>query len=210
MDDKRVSVLWLPTKEPRITVWAAVQFSPIRHRPTPCWRFTQHARWRAFRLYLRSRYSPHLDNGATLSPHPRTLTKWRALREVGRVERTRGMIEWYCDPKLPRQRPGGLNKGESAHKSKRAVFFHQRGEVRDRSFDSQAFRASGSISFSWRSFTGIRSTSPASSVLWRTKAGFPVVCSNTFRRSHGSISISQGFILGGPSHSDVHVFSTLP
>ena len=38
---------------------------------------------------------------------------------------------------------GGLNKGESAHKLKRAVFFHERGEVRDRSFDSQAFRASG-------------------------------------------------------------------
>ena len=36
-----------------------------------------------------------------------------------------------------------LNKGESAHKLKRAVFFHERGEVRDRSFDSQAFRASG-------------------------------------------------------------------
>ena len=30
-----------------------------------------------------------------------------------------------------------------AHKLKRAVFFHERGEVRDRSFDSQAFRASG-------------------------------------------------------------------
>jgi hypothetical protein len=53
------------------------------------------------------------------------------------------MIEWYCDPKLRRRCLGGLNKGESAHKLKRAVFFHERGEVRDRSFDSQAFRASG-------------------------------------------------------------------
>jgi hypothetical protein len=53
------------------------------------------------------------------------------------------MIEWYCDPKLGRRCLGGLNKGESAHKLKRAVFFHERGEVRDRSFDSQAFRASG-------------------------------------------------------------------
>ena len=67
----------------------------------------------------------------------------RALREVGRLERTRFMIEWYCDPKLRRRCLGGLNKGESAHKLKRAVFFHERGEVRDRSFDSQAFRASG-------------------------------------------------------------------
>jgi hypothetical protein len=44
---------------------------------------------------------------------------------------------------LRRRCLGGLNKGESAHKLKRAVFFHERGEVRDRSFDSQAFRASG-------------------------------------------------------------------
>jgi len=29
------------------------------------------------------------------------------------------------------------------HKLKRAVFFHERGEIRDRSFESQAFRASG-------------------------------------------------------------------
>jgi hypothetical protein len=49
----------------------------------------------------------------------------------------------YCDPKLRRRCLGGLNKGESAHKLKRAVFFHERGEVRDRSFDSQAFPASG-------------------------------------------------------------------
>ncbi|TGV93938.1 hypothetical protein EN797_040970, partial [Mesorhizobium sp. M2E.F.Ca.ET.154.01.1.1] len=34
----------------------------------------------------------------------------------------------------------GLNKGEAAHKLKRAVFFHERGEIRDRSYDSQAFR----------------------------------------------------------------------
>lgn len=37
----------------------------------------------------------------------------------------------------------GLNKGEAAHKLKRAVFFHERSEIRDRSFDSQEFRASG-------------------------------------------------------------------
>lgn len=37
----------------------------------------------------------------------------------------------------------GLNKGEAAHKLKRAVFFHERGEIRDRSFEGQAFRASG-------------------------------------------------------------------
>ena len=37
----------------------------------------------------------------------------------------------------------GLNKGEAGNKLARAVFFHERGEIRDGSFESQAFRASG-------------------------------------------------------------------
>ena len=44
---------------------------------------------------------------------------------------------------MRRRASAGLNKGEAAHKLKRAVFFHERGEIRDRSFESQAFRASG-------------------------------------------------------------------
>lgn len=67
----------------------------------------------------------------------------KALREIGRIERTLFMIEWYSSPLLRRRCQAGLNKGESAHKLKRAVFFHERGEIRDRSFDSQAFRVSG-------------------------------------------------------------------
>jgi len=53
------------------------------------------------------------------------------------------MIEWYSSPALRRRCQAGLNKGEAAHKLKRAVFFHERGEILDRSFESQAFRASG-------------------------------------------------------------------
>lgn len=53
------------------------------------------------------------------------------------------MIEWYSSPTLRQRCQAGLNKGEAAHKLKRAVFFHERGEIRDRSFESQAFRASG-------------------------------------------------------------------
>lgn len=67
----------------------------------------------------------------------------KALREIGRIERTLFMIEWYSSPALRRRCQAGLNKGEAAHKLKRAVFFHERGEIRDRSYDSQAFRASG-------------------------------------------------------------------
>src|SRR5690606_28828342 len=36
-----------------------------------------------------------------------------------------------------------LNKGEAKHALERAVFFNRLGEVRDRSFDDQRFRASG-------------------------------------------------------------------
>lgn len=67
----------------------------------------------------------------------------KALRELGRIERSLFMIEWYSNPALRRRCQAGLNKGEAAHKLKRAVFFHERGEIRDRSFESQAFRASG-------------------------------------------------------------------
>ncbi|CAH2402340.1 hypothetical protein MES5069_310076 [Mesorhizobium escarrei] len=39
--------------------------------------------------------------------------------------------------------PSRLDKGDAAHKLKRPVFFRERGEIRDRSFESQAFSASG-------------------------------------------------------------------
>jgi TnpA family transposase len=75
------------------------------------------------------------------SQKPSLLSK--ALSEVGRLERTLFMIEYYSDPGVRRSCQGGLNKGEAAHKLKRVVFFHESGEIRDRSFESQAFRASG-------------------------------------------------------------------
>lgn len=75
------------------------------------------------------------------SPNPSQLAK--ALRELGRIERSLFMIEWYFSLSLRRRCQAGLNKGEAAHKLKRAVFIHERGEIRDRSFEGQAFRASG-------------------------------------------------------------------
>ncbi|MEV8645705.1 hypothetical protein AB0V79_32275 [Mesorhizobium ciceri] len=39
--------------------------------------------------------------------------------------------------------PSWAQQGEAAHKLKGAVLFHERGEIRDRSFESQALRASG-------------------------------------------------------------------
>ncbi|MCZ4292262.1 Tn3 family transposase [Hoeflea alexandrii] len=78
-----------------------------------------------------------------LSASPKESQLAKALRELGRIERSLFMIEWYSSPALRRRCQAGLNKGEAAHKLKRAIFFHERGEIRDRSFESQAFRASG-------------------------------------------------------------------
>jgi hypothetical protein len=36
-----------------------------------------------------------------------------------------------------------LNKGEASNALRRAVFFHRQGEIRDRTFENQSFRASG-------------------------------------------------------------------
>jgi diketogulonate reductase-like aldo/keto reductase len=36
MNNKCVTVLWLPAKEPSIAIWTTVQFSPFRHMGLPC------------------------------------------------------------------------------------------------------------------------------------------------------------------------------
>ena len=45
-------------------------------------------------------------------------------------------------PALHRHCQTGLNNGEATRKLKHAVVFHERGKIRDRSFESYAFRAS--------------------------------------------------------------------
>ncbi|BDV36374.1 hypothetical protein SS37A_39040 (plasmid) [Methylocystis iwaonis] len=66
-----------------------------------------------------------------------------ALREVGRVERTLFMIDWIMDADIRRRAQIGLNKGEAHHALKRAVNFHRRGEIRDRSGEGQHYRVAG-------------------------------------------------------------------
>lgn len=46
-------------------------------------------------------------------------------------------------PELRRRATAGLNKGEAKHTLKRAVFFNRLGEIRDRSYEDQFYRASG-------------------------------------------------------------------
>jgi hypothetical protein len=49
----------------------------------------------------------------------------------------------YSDPELRRRTGLGLHKGEARNTLARAIFFNRLGELRDRSFENQAYRASG-------------------------------------------------------------------
>ena len=78
-----------------------------------------------------------------LAAYPRQNELATALREVGRVERTLFMIDWILDADLQRRAQIGLNKGEAHHALKRAISFHRRGEIRDRSTEGQHDRIAG-------------------------------------------------------------------
>ena len=66
-----------------------------------------------------------------------------ALRELGKIERTIFMLNWFMDPALRRRVTAGLNKGEARNALARAVCFNRFGEIRDRSYEDQRYRASG-------------------------------------------------------------------
>jgi len=53
------------------------------------------------------------------------------------------MLDWMQNVELRRRVQSGLNKGESRNALARAVFFNRLGEIRDRSFENQRYRASG-------------------------------------------------------------------
>src|SRR3546814_7457562 len=75
--------------------------------------------------------------------YPRENELALALREVRRIERTLFMIDWILDAGRQRQAQIGLNKGEAHHALKRAISFHRRGEIRDRSGEGQHNRIAG-------------------------------------------------------------------
>ena len=78
-----------------------------------------------------------------LSSYPRQNGLAVALREIGQIERTLFTLDWLQDVELRRRVNAGLNKGEAKNALARAVFFNRLGEVRDRSFEHQRYRASG-------------------------------------------------------------------
>ena len=78
-----------------------------------------------------------------LGSYPRQNGLAVALRELGRIERTLFILDWLQNVELRRRVHAGLNKGEARNALARAVFFNRLGEMRDRSFENQRYRASG-------------------------------------------------------------------
>src|SRR6266849_3815770 len=86
----------------------------------------------------------HLDLGGIASgvqlrldtqADPATLFRRGHLREIGRIDRTLFTLDWLQSPELRRRVTVGLNKGEAKNALSRAVCFHRRGMVQDRTFD---------------------------------------------------------------------------
>ena len=67
----------------------------------------------------------------------------RALRALGRIERTLFTLQWLSDPALRQRSHAGLNKGEASNALRRAIFFHRQGEIRDRTFETKVFERQG-------------------------------------------------------------------
>ena len=78
-----------------------------------------------------------------LGSYPRQNGLAVALREWGRIERTLFALDWMQNVELRRRVQIGLNKGEAKNALARAVFLNRLGEIRDRSFENQHYRASG-------------------------------------------------------------------
>src|SRR6266566_1813353 len=77
-----------------------------------------------------------------LAAYPRQNQVAKALTEMGKLERTAYLLEYFRDEALRRRVLIGLNKGEALHALARQLFFGRLGELRDRAFEDQMHRAS--------------------------------------------------------------------
>jgi len=77
-----------------------------------------------------------------LAAYPRQNQVARALTELGKLERTGFLLEYFRDAALRRRILIGLNKGEALHALARQLFFGRLGELRDRALEDQIHRAS--------------------------------------------------------------------
>jgi TnpA family transposase len=77
-----------------------------------------------------------------LAAYPRQNQVARALTELGKLERTAFLLDYFRDEALHRRILIGLNKGEALHALARQLFFGRLGELRDRALEDQMHRAS--------------------------------------------------------------------
>lgn len=78
-----------------------------------------------------------------LGPHSLRQNKIaKALREIGRVQKTIFIIDYITNESLRRRIQKGLNKSESVNALSRAVFFGKHGELREKALQDQLQRAS--------------------------------------------------------------------
>ena len=66
----------------------------------------------------------------------------KALREMGRIEKTIFTLDYISSKTLRRRIQRGLNKGEAVNALARAIFFGKHGEFRERALQDQLQRAS--------------------------------------------------------------------
>jgi TnpA family transposase len=62
---------------------------------------------------------------------------------VGLIGGTLFILDWLQSVELRRRVHAGLNKGEARNALAKSVFFYRLGEIRDRRFEQQRYRASG-------------------------------------------------------------------
>lgn len=77
-----------------------------------------------------------------LAAYPRQNHVAHALTEMGKLERTAFLLDYFRDESLRRRILLGLNKGEALHALARQLFFGRLGELRDRALEDQMHRAS--------------------------------------------------------------------
>ncbi len=66
----------------------------------------------------------------------------KALREMGRIEKTIFILDYISSESIRRRIQRGLNKGEAMNALARAIFFGKHGELRERNLQDQLQRAS--------------------------------------------------------------------
>ncbi len=133
------------------------------------------------------------------SPNPSQLAK--ALRELGRLERTLFMIEWYSSPTLRRRCQAGLTRARPLTNSSAPSSFTNAAKSATVLSTAKLSAHPASTLWSVRSSTGTPLTSAAPPTICADRDGpFRPACSGTSRRSAGSTSTSPGYIRGA-SHA---------